>query len=144
MRSYSLSIGSIASLFSFRRSGLRRSLGSRARPTLDSRHTRQVRSAYDAAKGSRTFRRHFWSENIEFKFEFNLLHYLGFTSLCESYANKSKQMKDFPTDQLTKHLNTYLGRIVQGILLGGGDVLKFAGKKLILITFILILIIMFR
>jgi adenylate cyclase 10 len=52
--------------------------------------------------------------------------YAGFTALCESYT-KPDETGVCSTDQLTKCLNDYLGRIIDGILSGGGDVFKFAG-----------------
>ncbi|XP_078675268.1 adenylate cyclase type 10-like isoform X2 [Branchiostoma floridae x Branchiostoma belcheri] len=52
----------------------------------------------------------------------------GFTSLCEKYTHSTD--KGCGTDQLTKTLNSYIGRIVSGILACGGDILKFAGDAI--------------
>lgn len=54
----------------------------------------------------------------------------GFTNLCEKYTSGAKSKID-GTDMLTATLNSYLSKIVQGILEGGGDVLKFAGDALL-------------
>ena len=55
---------------------------------------------------------------------------LGFTALCEKYCSNAKSKSD-GTDQLTTALNSYLSQIVQAVLEGGGDILKFAGDALL-------------
>lgn len=51
----------------------------------------------------------------------------GFTALTEKYTMYSNK----GTDALTVTLNAYIGKIVQNILLAGGDILKFAGDAIL-------------
>lgn len=45
----------------------------------------------------------------------HLLFSLGFTALCETFSNKAGKDVSCGTDQLTHTLNTYIGKIVEGL-----------------------------
>ena len=51
----------------------------------------------------------------------------GFTKLTESLSQK----ESLGTEQLAKHLNTYLEMLVREILGTNGDIIKFAGDALL-------------
>ncbi|EDO31218.1 predicted protein, partial [Nematostella vectensis] len=53
----------------------------------------------------------------------------GFTNLCETYGQMGTD--SCGTERLTATLNIYIGKIVEDILMNGGDVLKFAGDALL-------------
>ncbi|HXV98365.1 MAG TPA: adenylate/guanylate cyclase domain-containing protein, partial [Anaerolineae bacterium] len=51
----------------------------------------------------------------------------GFTALTEHLAQKGPA----GTEELTQHLNTYFGQLIELITTHGGDIVKFAGDALI-------------
>ena len=57
----------------------------------------------------------------------------GFTSLAERLARDNTGGEGRGTEQLSRMLNSYFGRMIDMIYEGGGDVVKFAGDALLVV-----------